>query len=101
MAQTTPKEIAAKNLIARRLCDGMARRKITQTALGAAVERGQGVISDWRSGQRRLNYSDAWRVAEILGIPIDALIGPPRTEVERRQYDADVVAATRRPHHAS
>ena len=64
---------------------------MTQTALGKAIGRPQGVISEWFKGIRRVGFTDLWQLADALKLDLGALLARPRPGTkELAEFEADV-----------
>ena len=48
---------------------------ITQKKLASLIGTSHAAISFWENGVNIPNVSDCWKIAEVLGISIDELVG--------------------------
>ena len=50
-----------------------AKKRMTQAELGEAVGRDQATIGNWELGKSAPDYFDAWKLADVFGVPLCAL----------------------------
>lgn len=90
MPRTSVREVAAKRLIGARIRAARKQAGLSQAALATRLGIGQGVVSDWEAGQRRVGYDELWTLAKLLGVAVEALIGEPVTPTDTQFFDAEV-----------
>lgn len=67
---------ASAALVVEQVKELLARYK-SQTALARALEVSQSAVSQWLRGSSRPSYTNALRVAEVAGIPVERVLALP------------------------
>ncbi len=60
-----------------RLTEAMRRSGLTQRMLATKIRRSEGAVSRWVRGEREPNLSALARMATVLGVSLDWLVGVP------------------------
>ena len=56
--------------------------KMTQKDLGAALGVAEGTVANWENGRSEPTITQAQRISEITGIPLDGIIFLPSNTVK-------------------
>lgn len=71
------------------------RRRLKQAALERAAALPQGRLTKWINGQGEPTASQIWRIAQVLGVPVDYLLDDAQVEPQTPTLTPDEQAVIR------
>jgi transcriptional regulator with XRE-family HTH domain len=75
MKKETKDHDAAKRAIGTAMYDARKSARLTQTQLASLIGVSHAAISFWENGVNIPNILDCWRIADVLSVPLDDLVG--------------------------